>query len=45
MEEGTVYCGQIAGLINELKSAREVIEEIIQGAEALVKELGKIIEA
>ena len=45
VEEGTVYCGQIAGLINELKSAKEVITEIIEGAEVLVKELGKIMEA
>jgi enoyl-[acyl-carrier protein] reductase II len=40
VEEGTVYCGQIAGLIGELKSAKEVISEIIEGAETLVKELG-----
>ncbi len=44
VEEGTIYCGQIAGLINELKSAREVVEEIIQGAEALVKELGFMLK-
>lgn len=43
VEEGTIYCGQIAGLISELKSAAEVIEEIIKGAEALVKELGGIM--
>lgn len=43
VEEGTIYCGQIAGLISELKSARDVVEEIIKGAEALVKELGEIM--
>lgn len=43
VEEGTIYCGQIAGLISELKDAGEVIEEIIRGAEALVKELGGIM--
>lgn len=42
VEEGTIYCGQIAGMIGELKSAREVIAEIIEGAGALVKELGKV---
>jgi enoyl-[acyl-carrier protein] reductase II len=42
VEEGTIYCGQIAGLIDELKSAKEVITEIIEGAESLCKELEKI---
>ena len=41
VEEGTVYCGQIAGLIGELKSAEEVINDIVGGAQALVKELGE----
>ena len=43
VEEGTIYCGQIAGLISELKGAGKVVEEIIKGAEALVKELGGIM--
>jgi len=43
VEEGTIYCGQIAGLISEVKRARDVVEEIIKGAEALVKELGGIM--
>jgi enoyl-[acyl-carrier protein] reductase II len=42
VEEGTIYCGQIAGLIGELKSAKEVIRDIIEGAEVLIKELEKI---
>lgn len=41
VEEGTVYCGQIAGLFAELKGAAEVVKEIIEGAEVLVKELGE----
>jgi enoyl-[acyl-carrier protein] reductase II len=41
VEEGSLYCGQIAGLINELKSASQVIGEIIEGAQALVKRLGE----
>jgi len=43
VEEGTIYCGQIAGLITELKSAREVVEEIVKGAEVLVKRLGEML--
>jgi len=42
VEEGTIYCGQIAGLIAELKSAKEVITEIIEGAGSLCNELEKI---
>lgn len=42
IEEGTIYCGQIAGLISELKSAKEVITEIIEGARVLLKELEKL---
>jgi enoyl-[acyl-carrier protein] reductase II len=41
VEEGTVYCGQIAGLIDELKSVKEVITEIIEGAEGVLKNLEK----
>jgi enoyl-[acyl-carrier protein] reductase II len=41
IEEGTIYCGQIAGLIRELKTAKEVINETIKGAKALVMELEK----
>ncbi len=44
VEEGTIYCGQIAGLISELKPAGEVVEEIIQGAEALVRKLGEMLD-
>jgi len=42
VEEGTIYCGQIAGFIQELKSAREVITEIMEGAATLVKDLGSL---
>ncbi len=41
VEEGTIYCGQIAGLIGDLKNARDVVAEIIEGAGALVKDLGE----
>jgi enoyl-[acyl-carrier protein] reductase II len=43
VEEGTIYCGQIAGLIHGLKRAEEVISEIMAGAGVLVKELGKYL--
>jgi enoyl-[acyl-carrier protein] reductase II len=42
VEEGTIYCGQIAGLIAEVKSAKEVVREIIEGAQALVNHLRKV---
>jgi enoyl-[acyl-carrier protein] reductase II len=42
VEEGTIYCGQIAGLIGELKSAREVISQVIEGANKLLIELGQV---
>ncbi|MBU2547989.1 MAG: DUF561 domain-containing protein [Proteobacteria bacterium] len=32
VETGTIYCGQIAGLIGGLKSVAQVIEEIVGGA-------------
>lgn len=44
VQEGTIYCGQIAGLLSELKSAKDVIKEIMEGAEALVKELRGALE-
>jgi len=39
VEEGTIYCGQIAGLVRDLKSVKEVITEIIEGAEILLNNL------
>lgn len=44
VEEGTIYCGQIAGLLDELKSVNEVITGIMEEAAAIVKTLGKISE-
>ncbi len=42
LEEGTIYCGQIAGLIKELKSAGQVITETINTAEILLKNLAEM---
>ncbi len=39
IEEGTIYCGQIAGLIDELKNAKDVIDEIIGGADKQLERL------
>ena len=38
IEEGSVYCGQIGGMIHELKSVREVIDDIIAEAEAIIQQ-------
>lgn len=35
--EGTVMAGQIAGMIKEEKTCKEIIEDIMQGAEKLLK--------
>ena len=35
-EDGTVYCGQIGGNVSEIKSAGDVIREIVGEAEVLV---------
>lgn len=42
VEEGTVYCGQIAGVLGELKHAGDVIREIMEGAGEVVAELKKV---
>lgn len=39
-ENGTVACGQIAGLINEVKPAADIIEGIIAGAVKVSRRLG-----
>jgi enoyl-[acyl-carrier protein] reductase II len=39
VEEGTVYCGQIGGIITDLKHAGDVVKETIDGAKKLVGEL------
>jgi enoyl-[acyl-carrier protein] reductase II len=45
VEEGTVYCGQIAGLIVELKTAAEVIEEMMEGGKALAENVADAFSA
>jgi nitronate monooxygenase len=41
LEAGIIACGQCVGLIKEVKSVKEVIQEIIRGAESILKDLNK----
>ena len=36
-EEGSFLCGQIAGMVNERQSAREIVDDLIDGAERVLK--------
>ena len=42
VDEGTVYCGQIGGIVTELAHAGDVVKEIIAEARELVKGLEKL---
>ena len=39
LEGALIACGQCVGLIHEIKSVKQVIEEIIQGAQSLLRNL------
>jgi putative enoyl-[acyl-carrier-protein] reductase II len=39
LEEAVIACGQCVGLIHEIKSVKEVIEEIVQGAQSILRKL------
>lgn len=39
---GTVCCGQISGMVKEIKPVREIILEIMEGAEAVVRKMGNL---
>ena len=43
IEDGSVYCGQIAGLVREIKSAKEVINDIIAEAKNIIKSFQPLI--
>ncbi|MDX1358844.1 MAG: enoyl-[acyl-carrier-protein] reductase FabK [Clostridia bacterium] len=43
VENGSVMAGQIAGLVKEMKSCREVIEEIAAGTEIIIKKTGSSV--
>lgn len=38
---GSYMCGEIAGMIKAEQSAKEIIEDLVYGAEAVVKDFGK----
>lgn len=42
IDNGSVMAGQISGLINEVKSAKEIIEDIVKEAEVLLQNLSKL---
>ena len=37
VDQGSVMAGQISGMISEIKSVREIVDEIIEEAEAVIK--------
>jgi NAD(P)H-dependent flavin oxidoreductase YrpB (nitropropane dioxygenase family) len=39
LEGAVIACGQCVGLIHEVKSVRQVIEEIVQGAQIILQKL------
>ena len=36
-EEGSYLCGQIAGMVNKRQSAREIVDDLVDGAEHVLK--------
>jgi len=42
VEEGSVMCGQVAGLIRDLKPVRKVIEDIMQEFWATLERLKRV---
>ncbi|MGC8778905.1 MAG: nitronate monooxygenase, partial [Candidatus Caldatribacteriaceae bacterium] len=44
VEEGSVMCGQIAGLVQEIKSVQEVITEIMSSFAATISHLKTLVE-
>jgi enoyl-[acyl-carrier protein] reductase II len=43
VEQGSVMSGQIAGLINDIKPCKEIIEGICSEAETVIKNLSKMV--
>lgn len=39
VDSGSVMCGQIAGLVNDIKSCKEIIEDMFNGTEYLINQL------
>ncbi|MGC9325773.1 MAG: NAD(P)H-dependent flavin oxidoreductase [Desulfomonilia bacterium] len=45
IEEGSVYCGQIGGMIREIKSVKEVIDDTIEQAQDILRTLHSLVSA
>ncbi len=43
-EDGTLYCGQIGGAVKELKSARQVIDDMIAEAASIIKSFQLLVQ-
>jgi len=43
-EDGTLYCGQIGGAVKELKSARQVIADMIAEAASIIKSFQSLVQ-
>lgn len=43
MDEGSIQCGQVAGLIWEIKPVKEIIESTVNDAKEILKRLGKLL--
>lgn len=44
-EEGSLYCGQIGGAIRELKTARQVIDDMITEAASIIRSLQPLVQS
>jgi enoyl-[acyl-carrier protein] reductase II len=42
MVEGSVMSGQIAGMIKDEKSVEDVIQEMVRGAEEILRKISKV---
>ncbi len=44
VDSAVIACGQVVGMINELKSVKEVIDEIVEGAKSIQQRMKGILE-
>ena len=42
-EEGSLYCGQIGGAVKEIKSAKQIIDDMIAEAKTIIESLNPLI--
>jgi nitronate monooxygenase len=45
LEGAIIACGQCVGLIHEIKSVKQVIEEMIQGAQSILQRLNSLVRS